>query len=256
MKMQKAVTVSLLWVVAALLFNAGVYYYQGQTKAIEFFTGYLIELSLSVDNIFVFLLIFKYFRVPPDEQPRILFWGILGAQLMRAIFIFAGIGLITKFHWIIYIFGLFLAVTGLKLFFEKDKEVSPEDNPILKLCRRFFPNLSRFWTVLIVIEATDLVFAVDSVPAVLGITHDPFIVYTSNIFAILGLRAMYFVLAGIMPMFHLLHYGLGAILVFVGLKMLLEHYIQVPIAVALGFIVVALTTSIVGSYFIKPPPKK
>ena len=244
---------SALWITLALLFNAGIYFYQGPTKALEFLTGYLIELSLSVDNLFVFLLIFSHFKVPAAEQSRILFWGVLGAQLMRLVFILIGIALLQKFHWLVYILGFFLAAGGIKLLIHKDQEDAGE-SPIIRFCQKWFPQLSRFWLVLLIVELTDVVFAVDSVPAVLAITKDPFIVYSSNVFAILGLRSLYFVLAGIMPLFRFLHYGLGVILVFVGLKMLLEHYISVPIVWALAFVAATLTISVLSSLLF--PPKK
>jgi tellurite resistance protein TerC len=255
MKMSKAISLSFLWITLALVFNAGVYHYQGPEKGLQFLTGYLIELSLSADNVFVFLLIFNYFKVSAAQQLKILFWGILGAQVMRGVFIFAGIALINKFIWITYIFGLFLLVTGIKLFFEKDKDIHPENNFILKLCKTHCPGLSQFAIVLIVIETTDLVFAVDSIPAVLAITTDPFIVYTSNIFAILGLRALYFVLAGAMPLFTYLHYGLGAVLAFVGGTMLIERHVHIPLLVTLGFIGLCLGVSI-GVSLIKNYQKK
>jgi tellurite resistance protein TerC len=247
MNVRKALGLSLMWVVLALIFNAGIYVVQGPSKALEFLTGYLVELSLSVDNIFVFLLIFSYFKVPPKDQAKILFWGILGAQLMRGIFIFLGVALLNKFDWLMYGLGAFLVFTGVKLFIEKDKEVHPEQSTVLKITKKYFPNLSQFWIVLIMIETTDLIFAMDSIPAILAITKDPFIVYSSNIFAILGLRAMYFALAGLLQMFHHLHYALGVILTFVGLKMLLEHYVQIPIALALAFIAITLLVSVVTS---------
>lgn len=254
MSVKKALWMTLMWVSLALMFNAGIYYYQGQQKALEFLAGYLVELSLSVDNIFVFLLIFSYFKIESKQQVKLLSLGIWGAVVMRIVFILAGVTLLNKFQWLMYIFGAFLVFTGVKLFTEKDKEVNPEDNPILKLIKKIFPHLSKFWIVLIVIETTDLIFAVDSIPAVLGITRDPFIVYTSNIFAILGLRAMYFALAGVMGVFHYLHYGLGFILVFVGSKMLLEHFIHVPIVVALSVIAGTLIVSVIASLIF--PEKK
>ncbi len=247
MNVQKALKMSIFWIALAMLFNAGIYVYQGPVKAVEFFTSYLIELSLSVDNIFVFLLIFSYFKVTGEEQSKILFWGILGAQVMRLIFIVIGISLLQKYHWVIYIFGAFLVFTGVKLFTDKDKDVPIEDNPVLKFLRKFFPSLSRFWVVLILVEVTDLIFAVDSIPAVLAITQDRFIAYSSNVFAIIGLRSMYFVLASFTSVFHYMHYALGSILIFVGTKMLLEHYIKVPVVLTLGFIASALTISIVFS---------
>ena len=253
MTVSRALIASGAWVLAALIFNAGIYFYQGHVKALEFLTSYCLELSLSVDNVFVFLLIFSYFKVPLARQSRILFWGVLGAQLMRLAFIVAGIALLNKFQWVIYIFGAFLVFTGIRLFDEKDQDIAPEHNPVLRTIKKFFPSLSQFWIVLIVIEITDLIFAVDSIPAVLAITKDPFIVYSSNIFAILGLRAMYFALAGCMHLFHHLHYALGAILVFVGLKMLLEHYVPIPVALTLGFIAAALAVSVMTSNPNKSP---
>ncbi len=228
--MKEALTWSAVWIALALLFNAGIWYWRGPDQGLTFLTGYVVELSLSVDNLFVFLLIFAYFKVPAEYQHKVLFWGILGALVMRAVFIGAGIALIQKFHWIIYVFGAILVVSGLKMAFEKDKEVHPEKNPVLKIFRRFMPVTGEYhggdffvkrgqlWAatplfiVLLMLETTDLVFAVDSVPAVLAITTDPFIVYTSNVFAILGLRSMFFALAGIMKLFHYLHYGLAAVL--------------------------------------------
>jgi tellurite resistance protein TerC len=225
----------------------------------------LLEKSLSVDNIFVFIMIFAYFRVPALYQHKVLFWGILGALIMRAIFIAAGVTLIQQFHWVIYIFGAFLVLTGIKMATQKDKEIHPEKNPVLKLFRRFMPVTERYedsrffvkkgrrwfatplFVVLLVVETTDVIFAVDSIPAILAITIDPFIVYTSNVFAILGLRALYFALAGIMQLFHYLAYGLAAILVFVGIKMLLADIYKLPIAVALGVVAGILLISVVAS---------
>ena len=263
--MREALTWSGVWITLALLFNAGIWYWKGSTKGLEFLTGYVVELSLSVDNLFVFLLIFGYFKVPAQYQHKVLFWGILGALVMRAIFIGAGIALIQKFHWIIYVFGGILVISGLKMAFEKDKEVHPEKNPMLRLFRRFMPvtseyhggsffvKQSRLWVatplfiVLLMLETTDLVFAVDSVPAVLAITTDPFIVYTSNVFAILGLRSMFFALAGVMKLFHYLHYGLAAVLVFVGGKMLLAGYYKIPTLASLLVIIGLLAVAVVAS---------
>ncbi len=264
-KMKEALITSAVWIALALLFNIGVYFWMGEKKALEFLTGYIIEKSLSVDNIFVFIMVFSYFHVPSLHQHKILFWGIIGALIMRAIFIFAGVALIAKFHWMIYVFGLFLIVTGIKMAFQKDKKIEPEKNPVIRLFRKLFPvsdnyDGSKFLTkingktfatpmmiVLIVIETTDLIFAVDSIPAILAITDDPFIVYTSNVFAILGLRALYFALAGIMQLFHYLAYGLSAVLVFVGAKMMLVDVYKIPIQISLLVIVVILTLSIVAS---------
>ncbi len=262
---KQALMLSGFWVFLALVFNAGIYFWLGSQRALEFFTGYLIEQSLSVDNLFVFLLIFSYFKVPVIYQRKVLFWGIIGAQVMRAAFILAGVALLHHFHWLIYLFGAFLVFSGIKLFLEKDKQIHPEGNVALKLFRRFMPvtdnyvegqftvkQQGRRWAtplliVLIVIETTDLIFALDSIPAILAITKDPFIVYSSNIFAILGLRAMYFALAGLMNVFHHLHYGLGIILAFVGVKMLTEDIFHIPIMAALGVIAGVLTITIVTS---------
>ena len=263
-----------VWITLALVFGAGVYYYMGSQPALDYFTGYLIEKSLSVDNIFVFLLVFTYFGVPSQYQHKVLFWGIFGALVFRLIFIFIGVALIEQFHWVIYIFGAFLIFTGIKLGLEKDKEIQPEKNPILKLVRRFVPITSDFHgpdffikkrgryiatpmiIVLIVIETTDIVFALDSIPAIMAITRDPFIIYSANAFAILGLRALYFALSGVMRLFHYLHYGLSFILVYIGVKMLLEDLVQIPTLVTLGVIVTTLTVSVIFSilYPKKTPP--
>ena len=262
---KEALVWSGVWVVLALLFNLGVYYWRGYGPALEFLTGYLIEKSLSVDNIFVFMLIFTYFRVPPRYQHRALFWGVLGALVMRAILIALGISLIQRFHWVIYVFGAFLILTGVKMVLNKDKEIDPERNPALKIFRRFVPVTddyrggkffvkqegSYFATpmliVLLIVETTDIIFAVDSIPAILAITLDPFIIYSSNVFAILGLRALYFALAGVMKLFHHLHYGLSAILVFVGGKMLLADFYKIPVGLALGVIAGILIISVLAS---------
>jgi len=234
--------------------------------ALEFVTGYLIEESLSMDNLFVFLLIFRYFRVDRSHQHAVLFWGILGALIMRAAFILGGVTLINRLHWIIYLFGAFLVYTGIRLFRQQETEIHPESNPVLKLFRRFVPIAPQYegrkffvqrgaqWiatplaVVLIVVETTDLMFATDSIPAILAITRDPFIVYTSNVFAILGLRSLYFALAGMMEVFHYLHYGLSVILIFIGVKMLASEYFRIPIGVALsvvgGILVIAVIASL------------
>ncbi len=264
-KFKEALGWCAVWITLALLFNLGIYLWRGPVRALEFLTGYLIEYSLSVDNIFVFLLIFSYFRVPSLYRHKVLFWGILGALIMRAIFILAGVTLIHKFHWIIYVFGAFLVLTGIKMALEKEKEIHPERNPVLKLFRRFMPVTDRYqegkfvvkrakqylatplFVVLLVVETTDVVFAVDSIPAVLAITLDPFIVYTSNVFAILGLRSLYFALAGIMELFHYLHYGLSAILVFVGTKMLLAEIYKIPVGIALVVVASILLISVIAS---------
>ncbi len=270
---KEALVWSAVWISLALLFNLGLYFWQGGDKAMQFLAGYLIEKSLSMDNLFVFLLLFAYFGVAPKYQHDVLFWGILGALIMRGIFILAGVTLIEKFHWMIYVFGAFLIYTGVKLALEKDKEIHPENNPVLKLFRRFAPVSEEYhgkkffikqgkrllatplFLVLLVIETTDVIFAVDSVPAVLAVSRDPFIVYTSNVFAILGLRALYFALAGVMRMFHYLHYGLAAILVFVGLKMLVGGVgLEIHTAIALGVVGGILAISIAAS-MLWPPQK-
>lgn len=262
---REALAWSGVWVALALAFNAGVYFWKGPEVAVQFFTGYIVEKSLSVDNIFVFLQVFAYFSVPAIYQHKILFWGVLGAIIMRAIFIFLGVALITKFHWIIYIFGAFLIITGIKMAFSKNKEIHPEKNPVIKLLKRFIPlshdyEDGRFFVkrngvmlatplalVLIVIETTDVIFAVDSIPAILAITTDPFIVYSSNLFAIMGLRAMFFALAGVIKRFHYIHYGLAAILSFVGVKMLISEFYKFPSMAALAVIAAILAASMIAS---------
>lgn len=268
--LKEALAWSAVWISLAMVFNGFIYYWLGSEKALSFLAGYLIEKSLSVDNLFVFLLVFSYFKVPPLYQHKILFWGILGALFMRAVFIIAGIALINYFHFVIYIFGAFLIFTGIKLVMEKDEDIEPEKNPVLKFVRKFIPIKTEYgvgkfflrengklyatqlFVVLVVVETTDVIFAVDSIPAILAITPDPFIVYTSNIMAILGLRALYFALSGIMGMFHYLSYGLCFILVFIGVKMMISDFYKIPIAVALGVIAGVLTISIVLSIVFKP----
>ncbi len=265
-KVREALTWSLVWIALALAFNGGVYYFLGHDAAMKFLAGYLVEKSLSVDNLFVFLLLFGYFQVPTQYQHKVLFWGIFGALIMRGLFIFAGITLIAKFHWVMYIMGAFLVFTGVKFAFEEEKEVHPEKNPLLRLFRKFIPTTSSYegdrffvkragkwlatplFVVLLIIETTDVIFAIDSVPAVLAITLDPFIVFSSNAFAILGLRALYFALAGMMEKFHHLHYGLAAILIFIGIKIGLQDLFHFPLWLALGFIFLALTCSILASW--------
>jgi tellurite resistance protein TerC len=269
-QVKEALIWSGVWISLALLFNVIVYFWRGPETALEFLVGYLLEESLSVDNLFVFLMVFAYFQVPAQYQHKVLFWGILGALIMRAVFILAGVTLIQKLHWVIYVFGAFLVVTGVKMAAGKDEQLEPEKNPILRLCRRLLPVWERYedgkffvvregrrfatplFIVLVVIETTDIVFAIDSVPAILAITLDPFVVYTSNVFAILGLRALYFALAGVMQLFHYLHYGLSAILIFVGLKMLLADVYKIPIGIALGVVAGCLLLSVLAS-IIWPP---
>jgi len=262
---REALVWSAVWMALALAFNGLVWARYGQQPALEFLTGYLIEKSLSVDNIFVFVLIFTYFRVPPRYQHKVLFWGILGALLMRAAFIAAGVTLIQRFHWVVYVFGAFLVVTGVRMAIQQDKEIHPERNPVLRLAKRLMPVATeydgdRFLTLvdgrraatplliaLVLIETTDLIFAVDSIPAILAITQDPFIVYTSNVFAILGLRALYFALAGVVRRFHYLSIGLAVVLVFVGCKMLLVDVVKLPTALSLGVIAAILAVSVAAS---------
>jgi tellurite resistance protein TerC len=259
-----------MWVALATTFAVIVYFWHGRTASLEFATGYLIELSLSIDNLFVFLVIFRYFRVPDELQHRVLFWGILGALVTRGFFIVAGVGLIRKFHWIIYVFGALLVWSGIKLLRQGDEEIDPGKNPGLRLFRRWIPVTDeyvgdKFWVrkprlyatplvvVLLMVEATDILFAVDSIPAVLAITLDAFIVYTSNVFAIMGLRSTYFAVAGLMDLFEYLHYGLSAVLIFIGGKMLLSHYFTVPTYVALATVVGVLLISVAASLLF---PKK
>lgn len=263
-KFREALAWSVVWIALAAIFAVVIFFWHGRTPMLEFVTGYVIELSLSVDNLFVFLLIFRFFQVPPAHQHKVLFWGILGALIMRAVFIAAGVGLIQKFHWIVYVFGAFLVYSGIKLFFQEEAEIHPEKNPVLRLFRRFVPVTKDYegnkffirraglyatplFVVLLVVETTDLLFAVDSIPAILAITRDAFIVYTSNVFAILGLRSMYFALSGMMEMFRYLHYGLSLVLVFVGAKMLLSYYFEIPTHLALVAVAGVLAISVIAS---------
>lgn len=273
-KIKEALAWSAVWISLALIFNAGVYFYLGKEKAIEFLTGYVIEKSLSVDNLFVFIMVFSYFNVDTKYQHKVLFWGILGALIMRAIFIFAGVALIQQFHWIIYVFGAFLIFTGIKMLVQKNEEVSPDKNPLVRLFKRFFPvtdtmHGDRFFVkinaktvatplfiVLLIIEFTDLIFAVDSIPAILAISTDTFIIFTSNVFAILGLRALYFALAGIAKLFYYLKYGLSAILVFVGVKMVVAGFFKIPVMYSLLIIVSILTLSILASVIFPKTSKR
>ncbi len=268
-KIKEALIWSAVWILLALIFNYGVYVFLGKEKALEFLTGYLIEKSLSVDNLFVFIMLFTFFNVQPKYQHKVLFWGIIGALIMRAIFIFAGVALISKFHWVIYIFGAFLVFTGIKMLFHKDDEIAPDKNPLVRLFKMLFPvsermhggnffvkiNSKTFVTplfiVLLVVEFTDLIFAVDSIPAILAISNDAFIIFTSNVFAILGLRALYFALAGITKYFHYLKYGLSAILVFVGVKMVIVGFYKIPIVYSLLTILGILLISVLASVMFK-----
>ena len=262
---------SVVWVTLAMLFAGIVFYYLGTQPGFEFLTGYIIELSLSVDNLFVFLLIFSYFKVPAKFQHRVLFWGVMGALFMRLTMIFVGAALINRFHWIIYIFGAFLVYTGIKMFRQEEIDVQPEQNIAVRGVTRFLPisrhyEEEKFFTkvngkrtgtllllVLIVVEITDLVFAVDSIPAIFAVTTNTFIVYTSNVFAILGLRSMYFLLAGMVEKFRYLRFGLAIVLTFIGLKMLLEvvHF-KISIKISLAFVALVLIGSVVASLVISP----
>ena len=266
---KEALTWTFVWIFLALIFNTIIYFWRGQQQALEFFTGYLVEKALSVDNIFVFIMIFTYFQVPTKYQHKVLFWGILGALIMRVIFIFAGVALLEKFHFTIYIFGALLIFTGIKMFNHNNAQINPEKNPVIKFFKRFMPvtptlhedkffvkmDGRRFATplflVLILIETTDLIFAVDSIPAILAITQDQFIVYTSNVFAILGLRSLYFALAGVVHRFWLLSYGLAIVLVFVGVKMTMIDLYKIPIEWSLIFIATVITGSVLLSLKIK-----
>lgn len=264
-KYREAVIWSAVWVSLAMVFASLVFWYQGTVRGLEFLTGYIIELSLSVDNLFVFLLIFSYFKVPAKYQHRVLFWGVLGALVMRLTMIFIGAALIDRFHWIIYIFGGFLIYTGIKMFRQEELDIQPEDNPMVHLLTRFVPitrhyEEQKFFTrvngrrtgtllllVLIVVEFTDLVFAVDSIPAIFAITTDTFIVYTSNVFAILGLRSMYFLLAGVVEKFQYLRMGLAIVLTFIGVKMIASFYIHIPIWLSLTIVATVLLGSVAAS---------
>jgi tellurite resistance protein TerC len=255
---------SALYVALAAAFAALLYFWQGHQAALEFVTGYVLELSLSVDNLFIFLIIFNYFAVPDEHQHRVLFWGVLGALIMRGIFIGAGVGLISRFHWVLYIFGGLLIISGIRLLVMGEHKVDPGKNPLVKALRRFIPVTNEYrggkffvrnsrlcatplLVVLLVIETTDILFAVDSIPAVLAVTLNAFIVYTSNVFAILGLRSMYFAVSGLMKLFRFLHYGLALVLILVGLKMLAADYYRVPIAATLGVVAGVLLVSILTS---------
>lgn len=269
---KEALIWSAVWVILSLLFNMFIYFDMGEQKAIEYFTGYLIERSLSIDNIFVFVLLFSYFKVPPEYQHKVLFWGVIGALILRASLIGVGVVLIHQFSWIIYIFGGFLVFTGFRMAMQDDGHIDPEKNIVIRLYKKFFPVTTEYdngnffvtkknkkyatplFVVLIATEFTDLVFAFDSIPAIFAITSDPFIIYTSNIFAILGLRAMYFALAGIMDKFHYLKVGLSMILIFIGFKMLIVDIYKIPIGYSLGVIAIILTASVVLS--LAKPKKK
>ena len=265
LKLRQALIWSGLWIALAAAFAGLLFVWQGHTAALEFSTAYIIELSLSADNLFIFLLIFRYFNLPAPQQYRVLFWGVIGAIVMRAAFIFAGVGLIQRFHWVIYVFGFFLVFTGVRLLLKPEAKIDPDKNPVLGLFRRIFPvtednphasffvRRERLYAtplllVLLLIETTDLIFAADSIPAVLAITLNTFIVYTSNIFAILGLRSLFFALSSLMDVFKYLHQGIACILIFVGFKMLISHYYEirtdVSLAVIAGILLVTIAASI------------
>ncbi len=270
---KEALLFSAVWITLALIFNFGVFSYMGNQKGMEFLTGYLLEYSLSVDNIFIFILLFGFFNVPKRYQHKVLFWGIVGAIIMRAVLIGLGTALVSQFHWILYIFGLFLIITSIKMFFSKNDVVEPDKNPVVKLFRKYFPvkdsyvkdkffvteNAKKYATplfiVLIIIETTDLVFALDSIPAILSITQDPFIVFTSNAFAILGLRSLYFALANLMDKFKYLKYGLALVLFFIGMKMLIADIYNIPIALSLivvaSLIFISVIISLISSKNLK-----
>jgi len=254
------------WIALAAGFAVFLHYWMSPAKSLEFVTGYLVEEALSVDNLFVFLLLFSYFKVPAEQERTVLLWGIVGALIMRGVFIVTGVVLINRFHWIVYVFGVFLLYSGFKLMTEsEDKEVDPSRNPVLRLCRKFLPVTDSYegnkflvrrdarlfatplFIVLIVVETTDILFATDSIPAILAITRDPFIVYTSNVFAILGLRSLYFALAGLMKLFHYLNYGLAIVLIFIGAKMVLSVKYVIPTWATLAVIATVLASSVVAS---------
>ena len=264
-KPKEALIWTSVWVGLALVFAGGLAFFVDRQTALTFLTGYVIEESLSVDNIFVIVLIFQYFAVPAKYQHRVLFWGILGALVMRGLFIGLGAALLAQFEWIIYVFGALLVITGIRMAVKQDEEFDGEQNPVVRFVRRFLPVTSdyrdkRFFTfengrrhatplflVLVLVEATDLIFAIDSIPAIFGITRDPFIVFTSNIFAVMGLRSLFFLLANVVTKFHLLKYGLALILTFVGTKMILEAWIHIPILLSLGVVLTVLAGSIAAS---------
>jgi tellurite resistance protein TerC len=261
---REALLWSAVWIALAAAFAVAVFFWHGRAQSLQFVTGYVIELSLSVDNLFVFLVIFRYFKVPDEYQHKVLFWGILGALLMRGAFIALGVSLIGRFAWITYVFGALLVYSGIKLLRQGKTEIHPEKNPVLRLFRRIIPVTEefvgeRFFTqrnglyatpllvVLLIVETSDMLFAVDSIPAVLAITVNAFIVYTSSVFAILGLRSMYFALAGTMDLFHYLHYGLSIVLILIGLKMIGSHYLEIPTGWALAIVLIVLGASVVAS---------
>jgi len=267
-KFREALVWTFVWVSLALAFNIWIYFSMGKIKALEFFTGYIIEESLSVDNLFVFIMIFGYFNVAKTHQPKILKWGIIGALIMRAIFILAGIGLLERFHWMLYIFGGLLVFTGIKMALGKEGKVEPEKNLLVRLVGRFFPvssdsrthrffirekgriSVTPLFLTLLVVESSDVIFALDSIPAILAVTMDPFIVYTSNVFAILGLRSLYYLLANVMEMFIYLKFGISFILAYVGVKMIVSDLYPIPIHISLLVIASVLALSITASLIV------
>ncbi len=267
--LKEALLLSVFWITLGLAFGVFVYFDRGYDRAVEYFTGYLLEKALSLDNIFVFILIFSYFKVPEEYRHKVLFWGVLGAIVFRAIFIFAGLELIKHFHWVVYIFGVILIVSAIKLLTTEEKEFHPEQTLVYRIAKRLIPlrphnGDGRFFIkeggrlyatpmflALVFVESSDIMFAIDSVPAILAISKDPFVVYTSNIFAILGLRSLYFAAAGILPLFHYLHYGLSFILGFIGVKMLLSEFYKIPVEVSLLLIGSAIFLSVVASLVVK-----
>lgn len=268
-KIKEALVLSIFWIFLSILFGVFIRIWQGEQKALEFFTGYLIEKSLSIDNIFLFIVIFNYFSIKSENQHRLLFWGIIGALIMRAIMIVVGVVLVSKFHWILYLFGVFLVITGIKFLYEKKKDYNPEKNLIIRFFRKFFlvssdsqsthffTKTAQGWAItsyflaLVTIETTDVIFALDSIPAIFAITQDSFIIYTSNVGAILGLRSLYFLLASILPKFIYLQKGIGLLLFFVGCKMLIEPIYKMPTWISLIVIIVVLGVSIGASLFVK-----
>ena len=271
--LKEAIAWTLFWVTLALLFSLFIYSTRGSQKGLEFLAGYIVEEALSVDNVFVFIVIFTYFAVPREVQHKVLFWGILGAVIFRATFIIAGAALVAKFHWILYLLGIFLIFTAIKLMVQGEAEVHPENNPLIRFARKYLPVTdnyvgSRFFVqrngkihatplflVLLMIESTDIAFATDSIPAIFAITQDTFIIYTSNICAILGLRALYFVVAGFMKQFKYLRYGLSVVLGFIGMKMLIEPFVHIPIVLSLVTIFSVISASVIISILHQPVKK-
>ncbi|MCS6958227.1 MAG: TerC family protein [Aquificaceae bacterium] len=267
--LKEALLLSAFWIALGLAFSGYIYYTKGYDRTVEYLTGYLLEKALSLDNIFVFILIFSYFKIPEEYRHKVLFWGVLGAIVFRAIFIFAGLELIKHFHWIVYLFGIILIISAIKLLTTEEKEFHPEHTLVYKLAKRVIPLRPRnrdgrffireggkmyatpMFLALLFVESSDIMFAIDSVPAIIAISRDPFVVYTSNIFAILGLRSLYFAAAGILPLFHYLHYGLSFILGFIGVKMLLSDIYKIPVEVSLLLIGSAIFVSVVASIIVK-----